>query len=145
MVLIDQMIAWQIANPGKPWTQAAAAFGVSTMWLRMMASTDAFRARYSQVSNDVIREVGLLGLKEKIAAAAELAVERLADKIQTTESLADLKDATEMLLDRHYGDGGAVAPAALTINQQIILEARNQITGGGAPVPSIEPPKEDPK
>lgn len=146
MVLIDQMIAWQVANPGKPWTHAAPALGVSVMWLRMMASTDSYRARYAEVSDTVIREVGLLGLKEKIAAAAELAVERLAEKVAVSESLSDIKDAAEMLLDRHYGGGGeAQAPKHLTINQQIILEAKEQITRGAnavvvlpAPAPTQE-------
>src|SRR5688572_18721409 len=62
MVLIDQMIAWQIANPGKKWTQCAQALGVSILWCRMMASTDAFKARYSEVKDSIIREIGLLGL-----------------------------------------------------------------------------------
>lgn len=141
MVLIDQMIAYQLANPGKPWTACAAALGVSTLWCRMMASSDAYKARYAQVSDKVITDVGLFGLKEKIAAAAELAVERMAEKIAVSESLGDLRDATELLLEHQFGGKGpgTPAPAVVNIQQSLILQGRDQICAPKEPVAEVIP------
>lgn len=130
MVLIDQMIAWSIANPGKPWTDCARALGVSTLWARMVASSDAFKARYSGVKNDLIQQCGIATLKDKINAAAEVVVERIADKAVTSESMEDLVDAAEVLLGATYGKGGAagtVVNTTVQINADVIREARAAI------------------
>jgi hypothetical protein len=144
LILIDQMIAWQIANPGKPWTECSRALGLTATWCRMVASTDAFRARYAEVRDDVIKEIGLLGLKEKIAAAADIALDRLAEKLAVAESTGDLTDAAEMLLKAHYGDGGSrsqSSPVTVQVNTTI-LEARERIMSGHvvslSPLPAEE-------
>lgn len=150
MVLIDQMIAWQIANPGKPWSHCAQAMGLTPLWCRMVASTDAFRARYAEVAPELIEQIGLVPLKAKMSAVAEMALERLAEKIPLTESLGDLTDATEMLIQGIYGkqggSGDAPAPTSLTLNQQIILEQGARLQGlEVAPAPAPALPSEEPK
>lgn len=136
LILIDQMIAWQIANPGKPWTQCAQALGLSALWCRMVASSDAFKARYAECKDGIIKEIGLLGLKERIAAAAEVAVERLAEKASVCDSMGELTDAAEVLLKAHYGDSKSpgASPVSLTVNNTI-LAARDRIMAGPVPAP----------
>jgi hypothetical protein len=137
MILIDQMIAWSIANPGKPWSQCAVALGLSTLWVRTVASTDAFRARYSQIKDDLIQECGLSTLKDKINAAAEIGVERLAAKLEVAESMSDITDATEMLLGQVYGSGKTPAPSqTITVNQAVILEGRDAIVNRVSEAPA---------
>jgi hypothetical protein len=138
MVLIDQLIAWSIGNPGKPWTNAAAAFKLSNIFVRAVVASDAFRARYQEVRDRTLQEVGIFTLKEKIAAAADIAIERLAEKVVLTESMSDLTDATEMLLSHTYGKPGGGgsgvgigSPASVQYIQvhQAIIDGRNSILG----------------
>jgi hypothetical protein len=132
MILIDKMIMWQLMNPGKPWTQFAAAEGLSVMWCRMVASADAFKARYAEQSEKLMLSVGLYSVKEKVRAAAEATLERIVEKVPLAESLEDLTDAAEVLLDAHYKlEGANPAPARdITINQQIIMDGKAALEAG---------------
>lgn len=130
MMLIDQMIAWGLANPGKPWTECARALGVSTLWARMVASSDAFKARYSGIRSDLIQQCGIATLKDKINAATEVVIERIAEKAVVSDSMEDLTDAAEVLLGATYGKGGAAGTtinATVQINADVIREARAAI------------------
>lgn len=131
LALIDAMISWSIANPGQPWTKCAGILGVSVAWCRMVASSDAFRARYSDVRDDLLQQCGILTLRDKINGALEVTIDRITEKAAVSESMGDLTDAAEVLLDAVYGKsgagGGAVAPANVTVNAQVILQARDGI------------------
>lgn len=140
MVLIDAMINWSIANPGKNWTECARAINMGALWVRTVASTDAFRARWAQVRNDLLQEVGIATLRDKVSAAAEMAIERLAEKIPVCESMGELSDTAEMLLNATYGKGGSNQPAGpqhVTVQTSIILEGRRRIIEGS---PASETP-----
>lgn len=135
MILIDQLIAWAIAHPGKGWRLAAQALGLSSIFVRNVVSSDAFRARYAQVQNRTIEELGIIPLRDKIAIAADMAVERIAEKVETMESAEDLIDAADLLLSHALGKPGATpgvqTPAGNTfIIQQAIMDGRAAILGG---------------
>lgn len=146
MLLIDTIIAWMIGNPGKPMTHCAAALGLSTQWVRMVASTDAFKARMSEQRDNVLREVGMMGLKERIAAAAETALDRLTEKLTVADNIDSIKDATEMLLEKHFAlEGTPVSrqPGGMTINvHQAIVDGRSAMLAGKNPPAPIELPVE---
>lgn len=138
MILIDQIIAWSIANPGKPWSVCATQLGVNKLFISKMVNSDTFRERYLQVRDRTLEEVGILSLKDKIAAAADVGIERIAEKLAVTESMSDLVDATEMLLNRTYGvvpQGGGASPAMSLSITNAILDGRSQMM---TPKPPIE-------
>jgi hypothetical protein len=136
MLLIDQMISWQVANPGQPYTKMAAALGLSTLWCRRVASTDAYKVRAAEQSDVVFREIGIMGLKERITEAANAAVERMAQKIEFAESLPEITDAAEVLFDAHYklaGVGGGDGPRTVNVQTNVILQGRDaMLSGAGA-------------
>lgn len=109
MVLLDAIIAWSIANPGKPWSQCAAALKFSAPFVYKVVSTDSFRARYQHKSGLILEETGIASLRDKINAAANMAIERLIEKIPGTESVGELRETADVLLDRIYGPVGAGA------------------------------------
>lgn len=135
MVFIDSLIAWMTANPGKPITLAARHLGVGVIFARAIAASDAFRNRYEEVRNETLREAGIIPLRDKILVAADMAVERLAERIPEIESTSDLVDVTETLLAQAYGKPQAQAPVAqppqqvnVTV-QAAILAGRSRLLG----------------
>jgi hypothetical protein len=136
MALIDQMILWQMANPGKPWTDCARVMEVSANWCRLVASSDAYKARYAAASDTAFREIGMFGISERLKVATEVALDRLADKLAVSESLGDITDATEVLLKGQFG-GGAQAPSSQThihVHQDVIMQGRAALTAPPAPI-----------
>lgn len=141
LALIDGMINWQVANPGQPYTKMAVALAMNVVTLRQIASTDAYKARLREIAPEVLQAVGIASLKEKMDLAASIAMEKMAEKIQVSESLADITDATEVLLRGIYGKdgaqgGGPLAPAAapVQINQTILLGRELMLAGGASPL-----------
>lgn len=137
MALIDQMILWQMANPGKPWTQCAQVMQVSANWCRLVASSDAYKARYAAASDKALKEIGMFGISERLKVATEVALERITEKIATSESLGDITDATEVLLKGQFG-GGPQAPGPQThvhVHQDVIMQGRTALT---SPRPAID-------
>lgn len=136
MVLVDSIIAWMISNPGQPLTKCAAALQLSTQWIRMVASTDFFKARLASKQDDILTQVGIMGLKEKIAAAAEAAVERLAEKISIADNLDSIVGAADMLLEKHYAlesGRGLRGGGVVNVNMTAILQGREQMLQGPDP------------
>jgi len=133
-MLLDQLINWSLANPGKPWGDAAVSFGINANWIRRLVSTDAFRARYQEAAGEVMTQVGIASLKEKVALAADLAVERLMEKIPLTDSIGQLSDTADMLLGHVYGKDIAPAPSQhVVVLQQTILAGRGEIVNRNQP------------
>lgn len=129
MVVIDSIINWMLANPGKPLSRCAAALELSAPFVYKITSTDSFRARYNSQSGAILEGAGIASLVDKINTAAHLTVERLIEKIPTTESIGELRDTADVLLDRIYGPGGSspgsgsqapgvVVPISILIEQQ---------------------------
>lgn len=131
MVLIDAIIAWMIGNPGKPLTQCAAALRLSSPWVRMVASSDFFKARLAEQRDGMIAATGILTLRERIAVAAEVAVERLTEKIAVSDNMEEITDATEMLLDKYYdvSGEGPKGNGQVNVNITAIMQGRDQMLG----------------
>lgn len=109
-VLIDQLINWMMANPGKPMTLAATTLGLSAAWLRMVASSDAFRARLSEKQEGFDTALMIPKLSEKLRATADLAVEKLNHQLEISGDPQFILDSTEMLLKTQGAAVGIKAP-----------------------------------
>lgn len=133
MALIDQMILWQMANPGKPWTQCAQIMDVSANWCRLVASSDAYKARYAQASDKALKEIGMFGISERLKVATEVALDRLADKLAVSESIGDITDATEVLLKGQFFGKEPPAQTHVHVHQDIIMQGREAIVSPRAP------------
>lgn len=110
LVVIDALINWMILNPGVSVAKASHTNGgpiqYSTVWLKQVASADAFRARLAEKQKELDVLLLVPTLKEKLAATCELAVERVADMLPVSSDTEFILDATEMLLKAQYASYG---------------------------------------
>lgn len=131
LVLIDSLINWMLANPGKPFTHAAGVLGFSAAWLRTVASSDAFQQRMAEKQKDFDTQLMIPTLAQKLTGVAKLAVEKLEIAIESSGDPAFLLDATEMLLKTQGAGVGIQAPGAPTfkVDQMtlVIAEERQRL------------------
>jgi hypothetical protein len=89
--------------------------GYSYSYTSIIINSDAFRAYLTSLEDDVRKDVLLPHLRDRLQGAANLAVERLAEKLAVEQSTQVLTDSTEVLL-RALGYG---APkTTVTVNTQ---------------------------
>lgn len=149
LVVIDELINWMILNPGLSVKKAAASAGgpiqYSAVWITMVASSDAFRARLSEKQKEIDVHLLVPTLREKLTSTCELAVERVAEMIPIATDAQFILDATEMLLEaqyKSYGGAKAAAPEAQN-NFQIdratfvLAEERTKILKGENVQPAL--------
>lgn len=133
LVLIDSLINWMLANPGKPFTHAAQVLGFSAAWLRTVASSDAFQQRMAEKQKDFDVQLMIPTLAQKLTGVAKLAVEQLERQIEVSGDPAFLLDATEMLLKTQGAGIGIQAPSGPTfqVDQMtlVIAEERAKMLG----------------
>lgn len=133
LVLIDSLINWMLANPGKPFTHAAQVLGFSPAWLRTVASSDAFQQRMAEKQKDFDVQLMIPTLAQKLTGVAKLAVEQLERQIEVSGDPAFLLDATEMLLKTQGAGIGIQAPSGPTfqVDQMtlVIAEERAKMLG----------------
>ena len=140
-VLIDQLINWMMANPGKPMTLAATTLGLSAAWLRMVASSDAFRARLSEKQEGFDTALMIPKLSEKLRATADLAVERLHTALETSGDPQFILDSTEMLLKTQGAAVGIHAPqpqATFNVDNLTMVIAQQRAALLASPIKQLE-------
>lgn len=111
----EAMILWMISNPHKSQGDAALYFGVTQGWLSKVVHSDAFQLLYRK-RQDEVASVVAAGIPEKLNAATSVALDRLTEKIEGSESQDFLLDATDKLLKANgfapTGQRNPVSPAA---------------------------------
>lgn len=114
LVVIDELINWMLMNPGVSVSKASFKNGgpiqYSAVWLKQVASADAFRARLREKQSQIDAALLVPSLREKLHHTTEMAVERIADMLPVATDPGFILDAAEMLLKAQYG-GYAGAPA----------------------------------
>lgn len=103
----EQIINWLIANPHRPNRDCAAFFGVTQAWLSTIKRSDAFQARLNQRLNEMAEDTRSeylaqlnIGLMHKLQTAAEMAVDRLTERLENATDPEFLLDCTDKLLHR---------------------------------------------
>lgn len=103
----EQIINWFIANPHRTNADCAAFFGITQAWLSTIKRSDAYQARMRACLDEMAEETRSeylaqldLGTLGKIQVAADLAVERLTEKIEIADDPEFLLNCTDKLLHR---------------------------------------------
>ena len=116
----EQIINWFLANPHRTNGDCAAFFGVTRAWLSTIKRSDAYQARMRQRLDEMAEDVRAefieqmnMGTLGKLSIAADLAVEKLTEKIEEAEDPEFLLDCTDKLLHR-MGFAPKSTPVALT-------------------------------
>jgi hypothetical protein len=103
----EQIINWFIANPHRRNADCAAFFGVSQTWLSTIKRSDAYRARMEQRLTEMAADVREAFIEQmdlntlgKLGIAADIALDRLTEKLETADDPEFLLDATDKLCHR---------------------------------------------
>lgn len=144
LVVIDELINWMIMNPGLSVTKASHTLGgpiqFSTIWLKMVASSDAFKARLSEKQKEIDALLFVPQLREKLTATTEMAVERLSEMLPVATDPQFVLDAAEVLLKQTYvtpnvqpssSQGTTVQVDTATI---VIQQSRDRLLGKGTTI-----------
>lgn len=149
LVVIDELINWMILNPGLSVKKAAKSAGgpiqYSAVWITMVASSDAFRARLAEKQKEIDVHLLVPTLREKLTATCEMAVERVAEMIPIATDAQFVLDATEMLLEAQYKSyGGAAQKSSEPQNNFqidratfVLAEERNKLLKGEVVKPAL--------
>lgn len=113
----EAMINWLISNPDRYLKDAAAYFGVTQPWLSTIINSDIFQAKLKERQDAVFASVAS-GIPEKLRACADIALERLAEKLTVVDDPELLLDASDKLLGR-MGYSPAKASTVINNNTQV--------------------------
>lgn len=93
----ESIMNWMIANPQLALRECAAHFGYTRAWLSTLIHSDIFQARLREKQEAVFS-----GIKEDIAtklgALADVGVERLQEKLETSDDPKLIMEATKLAL-----------------------------------------------
>lgn len=113
----EALVNWLLVNPDRPLRDAAAYFGYTQAWLSTIIHSDVFQAKLLQRQNAVFASIAA-DLPAKLGAAAHIALERMTEKLTTTDDPRYLLDATDKLLHRMgYAPAAARNPIAAPVIQ----------------------------
>lgn len=104
----EAILEYMIANPEKPQNDVAAYFDVTPAWLSMIINSDLFQERLAGVIQQG-HEVGIFSVKEKMAATASMALDRLMDRIPLETDVGELTKAANVTL-KGLGYGNPKVP-----------------------------------
>ena len=123
----EALIGWMIANPHRNLRDAAAYFDYTQAWLSSIIHSDLFQAKLAERQNEVFALIAQ-DIPSKLAAATDVALEKLALKLEETEDAKFLLDSADKLLHRMgYAPASARNPvgsgagAAVTQNNTFII------------------------
>ena len=117
----DGMMDYILQNPGATLREISGYFGYTIPWVCQVVNSDIFQSRLAERRQEV---EGLIArdIPAKLRAAADLSIERIIDKIGTSEDPDFLLDAFDKVMHRagyapkaHGGSGPGGAGVA---NQQ---------------------------
>ena len=114
----EMLLNWLVLNPDKTLRECADHFGWTQSWLSSIIHSDIFQSALRQKQQDIaVRVAG--SIPEKLRAAADIGVEKLAAHLEKSEDPEFILDATDKILHRMgYAPQSARNPAGSPVNQQ---------------------------
>lgn len=98
----ERLADWMLANPGARLTDAAKYFNKTLTWVSIVKNSDAFKHYYAARSASYSTKVEdgsvlmIMGVAEKNAALAELALDNLIDRVSTQGCLLSVEQLSEI-------------------------------------------------
>lgn len=110
----EAIAQYMLANPEAKKGEVARQFNVSASWLSVIINSDAFQAKLEEMQVELFSQA-LVPIADKVAALADLSLDRLIERVPTLQDDDTLLKIAEMALDR--SGHGPAGPQAL-INAQ---------------------------
>lgn len=112
----EALILWLLEFPHKSLRDCAGYFGYSQSWLSQIIHSDAFQQQLVKRQNEMMAMTGS-DIRHKLSGAADIAIEGLSRKLESSEDGEFFLDATDKLLNR-LGYGPASSRNVGTMNIQ---------------------------
>jgi hypothetical protein len=112
----EALILWLLEFPHKSLRDCAMYFGYTQSWLSQIIHSDAFQQQLAKRQNELMAMTGC-DIRDKLAGAADIAIEGLTRKLEESDSGDFFLDASDKLLNR-LGYGPASARNVGTMNVQ---------------------------
>lgn len=107
---------WLLAHPNKSMRQCADEFGYTQSWVSTIVHSNLFQARLKE-KQDAMFGMLATGLTEKLQAGADIGVEKLVEKLETSEDPRFILSTTTLFLDKlGFGSATRVAGAGQVNN-----------------------------
>lgn len=95
----EMIMNWMVLNPDRPLRECADHFKVTQPWLSSVIHSDIFQAEFQaklrRVDSSVVQSI-----PEKLRVVADIALEKLADKVANSEDPEFILDAADKALHR---------------------------------------------
>ena len=95
----EMMLNWLVVNPDRSLRECADHFGYTQSWVSSILHSDLFQAALKQKQLDIAVRVAQ-SIPEKLRRAADIGVEKLAEKLEESEDPEFILDATDKILHR---------------------------------------------
>lgn len=95
----SMIMNWMVLNPDKPLRMCADHFGVTQAWLSTVIHSDVFQAEFQQKLENIHVRCAE-GIPEKLKVVADIALDKLAEKISESEDADFILDAADKALHR---------------------------------------------
>ena len=107
----EMIMNWMLVNPDKSLRECADTFGISQSWLSTLIHSDIFQAQLA-ARHEGIRARIADTIPQKMRVAADIGIQKLAEKLEESEDPDFILDATDKLLHRMgYAPARVGAPA----------------------------------
>ena len=95
----EMIMNWMLVNPDKSLRECADNFGISQSWLSTLIHSDIFQAQLA-ARHEGIRARIADTIPQKMRVAADIGIQKLAEKLEQSEDPDFILDATDKLLHR---------------------------------------------
>lgn len=114
---------WMVLNPDQSLRACADHFGVSQAWLSVVIHSDVFQAEFQQKLKNISARVAE-SIPEKLRAVADIALDKLAEKVAESEDPDFILDAADKALHR-MGYAPASARNGYGAGSQVNVQQNN--------------------
>jgi hypothetical protein len=121
----SMIMNWLVLNPHRSQKECADHFGVTQAWLSTVINSDVFQAEFQQKLQNIHVRCAE-GIPEKLRVVADIALDKLADKISMSEDPEFILDAADKALHRMgyapaSARNGYGAGQGVQVNQQNVF------------------------
>ncbi len=128
----ERLADWMIANPDKDLKDAATYFNCAVNYIYIIKNSDSFKqywaSRSEEASNCLVSDV-----KDKMLAVTEVALDRLADKLQSQGELMPMDTLVGVVSMgmKSLGYGARAGPVVqvnqVNVSPELLAEARRRM------------------
>lgn len=139
----SMIMNWMVLNPDRSLKECADHFNVTQPWLSTVIHSDVFQAEFQQKLQNIHNHCAQ-SIPDKLRVVADIALDRLADKVAKSEDADFILDAADKALHRMgyapaSARNGFGAAQGQTVNQTNVFmlsqddldQARNVMRGNG--------------